>query len=168
MRRWPSLALVAVLACKGAEGPAGPAGPQGATGPQGPAGPTGPTGATGATGATGPQGPQGVQGPVGPAGAPGQPGPGTRLTLTTTTDNIGNANGPPLPAAAGTLSSPPVFSCYVAASDATGRPTNQWVLVANSGGNTLRCGLASTSSGLLFPWIAGSVGVWPIAFVIVY
>lgn len=171
MRHTSILVLLALAACKGADGATGPQGPQGSQGAQGPAGQTGATGATGPQGATGAQGASGVQGPVGPAGAPGQPGPGTRLTLTMTTDILGGGASSGLPAVAGTLSAPPVFSCYVAARATSGAvlvPT-QWLLVSNGGASgIMRCGIASTNTGILYTWIADAPAFWPVAMVIVY
>jgi len=103
MKRLKSLMLLLALAaaCKGADGATGPTGPAGPQGPQGPAGPQGPMG---------PQGPQGLQGPPGPAGATGQ-----RLVFT---GNLGLSGASAiafadLPAAAGTMTSPPSYVCYL-------------------------------------------------------
>ena len=150
-----------LIGCAGKDGAAGSTGPIGQTGSQGPVGPTGPQGAAG------------VQGPVGPAGAPGQvgaPGPGTRLTFTGNT-GADSAAFALLPLEAGTMTKPPVISCYRGTSDGLGNPSNplQWLLVA--GATTIgRCGLQTSlvSPPRLVMWMDRVLANWPVAFVVVY
>jgi hypothetical protein len=146
--------LVLAMACAGADGATGPAGPQG---PQGPAGPQGP------------QGPQGAPGQAGPTGAQGIPGVGTRLTFAGVTDATGLSYAD-LPAAAGTLTKLPAFSCYRAATTTANAnlPSDQWILV---GGATLtigRCGILARVGGALVVYIDNVPANWPVAFVVVY
>lgn len=72
-------------------------------------------GPTGPTGPAGPAGPQGAQGPVGPAGPPGS-------TMLRFSGQLapGGVTTVDLPAAAGTISDPPVFECYLAWDDGEG------------------------------------------------
>jgi hypothetical protein len=86
---------------------------------EGPAGPAGPQGAPGANGATGPQGPS------------GQAGPGTRLWLQGRT-NTGGMAEILLPASAGTMSNPPLITCYLAFFLQGATVPSSWVQV---GGN---------------------------------
>ena len=140
------------------------------TGKDGPAGPTGPQGSTGTTGPQGPQGVAGVQGPIGPAGAPGQAGPGTRLTYTGFT-GLDSAAFVLLPLEAGTLSKPPVISCYRSTNDGLGNPSNpvQWLLVGGFS-SFGRCGLyeSEVSAPRLVLWMDRVLANWPVAFVVVY
>jgi hypothetical protein len=143
IRRWFLVGAIslAAFACKGADGATGPAGPQGAQGVPGPQGPTGPTG------------------PTGPSG------PGTRIQFQGQTDLNGSAFVQ-LPLEAGTNTKPPVFACYIAGANSSGTPGDAWILVSNSGGNSLRCGL--TGSGPLQAFMVSGPGQWPYLFVFVY
>jgi hypothetical protein len=140
-------ACIIILACAACEGPMGPQGPQGLQGPAGPVGPQGPTGATG------------VPGPVGP------PGPGTRVIFAGAVASDGTALAD-LPAAAGTISAPPIFQCYLLYSSggvpfwlAIGDPlgdTNATCAVGlkPSGGGSLRIVLVGATSGQAYTIIA--------------
>lgn len=132
----------------------------GCEGPPGPTGPQGPQGSPGTTGAQGPQGPT------------GQAGPGTRLWLTTTSDERGRAFIF-LPRVAGTINNPPVVACYIAARNlTTGLPIDEWLII---GGATAigRCGIAPNreigANGQLLVWMDGLPNIfWPVGVVVIY
>ncbi len=68
--------------------------------------------AAGCTGDAGPTGPQGLQGDLGPIGPQGPPG--TAMVMVTGTFDAAGDALVHLPAAAGTISNPPLVGCYVA------------------------------------------------------
>ena len=112
-----------------------------------------------ATGPAGPQGPTGATGPQGPAGPAGASG-ATRLTFYGTADGSGTGFAD-LPAAAGTMTNPPIFACYLeymlsgvpfweeaGTSETTGAAPNALcVLGLKPGATTLRVGVGGAQSG---------------------
>jgi hypothetical protein len=124
---------------------------------EGPVGPAGPQGGQGTPGVTGLQGPAGLA------------GPGTRLWLPRTSNSVGSVYIN-LPAAAGSINSPPVMACYRAARKDDGTPSPQWLVI---GGATSfgRCGLmmlANDINGPLTVWMDDLPANWPVGVVIVY
>ena len=117
-------------------------------------------GAEGAVGPAGPQGTPGVTGPQGPAG------PGNRITFTGQL-GVGGATFVDLPAAAGTIASPPLYACYLLFSVA-GNPT--WFQTGDpAAGTSATCALAVPVSGTtLRVAIAGGTGGQAYAVVVVY
>ena len=76
-----------------------------------------------------------------------------------------------LPIEAGTMTKPPVISCYRSTADGLGNPSNpiQWLLVG--GATSLgRCGLQASvvSPPRLVIWMDRVAANWPMAFVVVY
>lgn len=102
-------------------------------------GPTGPKGDTG---------PQGPQGPAGPAGI-------STIAFAGVLDSNGQAVVQ-LPAAAGTLASPPVVTCYI-----SGSAAGPYLLVATdtNGLAASGCGLGQGSGGLAVAF-AGEPAGW--------
>ena len=69
----------------------------------------------GCQGDAGPTGPQGPQGAIGPQGPQGPQGPaGTAMIMMTGTLDATGAAFVHLPALAGTISNPPLVTCYIA------------------------------------------------------
>lgn len=116
--RYALIALVAV-ACKGADGAVGPAGPQGPQGPQGPAGP---------------QGLPGTQGP-----------PGTTRLVFSGSIGAGGVASADLPAAAGTMTNPPSFQCYLLYSVGIAN-TPTWFQVGSADSPDESCTIAAQST----------------------
>lgn len=139
------LLAVATLACKGADG---------ATGPQGPAGPAGPQGLIGA---------QGIPGPAGP---PGAPGAGNRITFTGSITSAGSAFADLAPAA-GTMTNPPAFACYLLYTTGT---VNYWAPAGDAAGSSsASCVLGiSPATGNLRVVITGGISGQGAAIVVVY
>ncbi len=144
-RATAALMLVCALtlgACQGIEGPMGPAGPEGPGGP----------------GGTGPAGPQGAQGPAGPAGPNGG---ANRLVLTGVLDADGRG-ARILPVEAGSMTQPPLLSCYV-----RDEGQNTW-FATGTGFVTEFCSLRASTSGPLEAVIDGGVPGTTYAFVIIW
>lgn len=138
MRKWLTIgALVALSACA----------------KDGTVGPTGPQGPTGATGAVGPQGPVGAQGT-------------TKLTYTGTANSSG-AGFADLPAAAGTLASPPIYSCYLLYSIGG---ASVWLPTGDALGSTaVTCALGNTPGlSSLRVLVAGAVTGQSMTILVVY
>jgi hypothetical protein len=123
----------------------------------------------------GPAGPQGVPGPAGAAGAQGIPGPagppgaagaGNRLTFTGTITSAGSAFAD-LPAAAGTMTNPPAYACYLLYTTGT---TNYWAPAGDFlGSSTASCALVvTTATSNLRVIITGGISGQGAAIVVVY
>ena len=120
----------------------------------------------GADGATGPQGPTGQQGVAGPVGPIGPAGAGNRVTFagTIAANGTGFAD---LPAAAGTLSNPPAFACYLLFT-ISGTPA--WLVVGDAGpASGAVCGVGLTpGASTLRVVLSGAVSGQSYAIVVVY
>lgn len=155
MRRL-ALLLVLALACKGADG---------ATGPQGPPGPQGPQGPIGQTGS---QGLPGIPGPPGPTGGSGT----NRIYFAgflSSSGSIGAAFAD-LPAAAGSMTNPPLFACYLLYTISN---APLWIAVGDPVGGTVSgtttCILGQQpNSALLRIAVAGGAPGQGVTIVVVY
>ncbi len=127
---------------------------QGVEGPMGPPGPAGP-------GGTGPGGPAGPQGATGPAGPVGPGGGANRLVLTGVMDANGRGSRS-LPSEAGTMTQPPLLTCYV-------RDVAQdtW-FATGTGFVTEFCSLRKSTAGPLEAVIDGGTPGTMYAFVVVW
>lgn len=125
--------------------------------------------ATACEGPAGPVGPQGPAGPTGPQGLPGIPGaagPGTRIVFTGNTPANGSVNVD-LPAAAGTILNPPVFTCYLLF---VPLGQNVWIAVGQPDGDPDASCVASsaTTSGPLRITLSNAAANQGYAIVVVY
>lgn len=116
----------------------------------------------GATGPTGPAGPTGPQGPAGPPGAEGPPGPGTQVAFVGQLDSSGSAVVQ-LPPEAGTISDPPVVTCYL-----SDNPNGPFLIIATGSDGSVICGLTETSSGALAVSIVDGPAFWYYIISVVY
>lgn len=118
----------------------------------------------GPTGPAGPAGPQGVQGPVGPEGPPGT----TKLRFSGQL-GPGRSASAVLPAAAGTISDPPVFECYLAWDDGFGGTV--WAKPGDpffDPNFEQSCVIGENASGALFVFLFGGVGGQSYQIIVVY
>ncbi len=112
-------------------------------------------GPMGPEGLPGDRGPQGAQGPQGPAG------PGTRLVYNGVTF-AGGGTIQPLPAAAGTIASPPLVACYVTQDNV------YWFVLAQDGvSGGWSCGIQASGAGIGVV-ILGVPAGWAYRIVVIY
>lgn len=105
---------------------------------------------------------EGPTGPEGPPGPEGEPGPGTHIAFVGQFNSSGSAVVQ-LPAEAGTISNPPVVTCYV-----SDNPNGPFLIIATDTGSGVICALGETSSGTLRVAIVDAPAFWYYIVSVVY